>query len=67
MSSINILFIGDVVGEPGLKMVETWMPGLIKKHKAVYFLTIGGAGAYLAKRIKSYLALNSLKGVETLL
>lgn len=26
---------------------------LIKKHKAVYFLTIGGAGAYLAKRIKS--------------
>ena len=26
---------------------------LIKKHKAVYFLTVGGAGAYLAKRIKS--------------
>lgn len=26
---------------------------LIKKYKAVYFLTIGGAGAYLAKRIKS--------------
>jgi len=25
----------------------------IKKYKAVYFLTIGGAGAYLAKRIKS--------------
>ena len=25
----------------------------IKKHKAIYFLTIGGAGAYLAKRIKS--------------
>ena len=26
---------------------------LIKKEKAVYFLAIGGAGAYLAKRIKS--------------
>lgn len=26
---------------------------LIKRHKAVYFLTVGGAGAYLAKRIKS--------------
>jgi fumarate hydratase subunit beta len=25
----------------------------IKKHKAVYFLAIGGAGAYLAKKIKS--------------
>ena len=25
----------------------------IKKHKAVYFLTVGGAGAYLAKKIKS--------------
>ena len=26
---------------------------LIKKHKAVYFLAVGGAGAYLAKRVKS--------------
>lgn len=26
---------------------------LIKKHKAVYFLAIGGAGAYLAKKVKS--------------
>lgn len=26
---------------------------LIKKQKAVYFLAVGGAGAYLAKRIKS--------------
>ncbi len=25
----------------------------IKRHKGVYFITIGGAGAYLAKRIKS--------------
>lgn len=26
---------------------------LTKRHKAIYFLTIGGAGAYLAKKIKS--------------
>jgi len=26
---------------------------LIKKHKAVYFLAVGGAGAYLAKKVKS--------------
>jgi len=25
---------------------------LIKKHKAIYFLAVGGAGAYLAKRVK---------------
>ena len=25
----------------------------IRKHKAVYFLAVGGTGAYLAKRIKS--------------
>jgi len=26
---------------------------LIKKRKAVYFLAVGGAGAYLAKKVKS--------------
>ncbi len=31
---INILFIGDVVGTPGMNMVETWLPGLIKKYNA---------------------------------
>lgn len=41
MSSINILFIGDVIGEPGLKMVETWLPGLIKKHKADFVIANG--------------------------
>jgi fumarate hydratase subunit beta len=25
----------------------------IKKHKAVYFITIGGAGAYLSEKVKS--------------
>jgi metallophosphoesterase (TIGR00282 family) len=31
---INILFIGDVVGTPGMNMVETWLPGLKKKYNA---------------------------------
>lgn len=33
MSSINILFIGDIIGKPGLDLVQTWLPGLIQKHK----------------------------------
>ncbi|RMD51194.1 MAG: TIGR00282 family metallophosphoesterase [Ignavibacteria bacterium] len=31
---INILFIGDIVGKPGLEMVETWLPSLQKKYRA---------------------------------
>ena len=41
MSSINILFIGDIIGEPGLKMVETWLPGLIKKYKSDFVIANG--------------------------
>lgn len=31
---INLLFIGDVVGKPGLDIVNMWLPGLEKKYKA---------------------------------
>lgn len=34
MNSINILFIGDIVGKPGMNIVQTWLPGLIQKYKA---------------------------------
>ncbi len=34
MSTINCLFVGDIVGKPGLNFVETWLPGLISKYKA---------------------------------
>lgn len=34
MSFINILFIGDLIGKPGLTITETWLPGLIQKYKA---------------------------------
>ncbi len=31
---LNILFVGDIVGQPGLEMVETWLPSLQKKYRA---------------------------------
>ncbi|HSD62346.1 MAG TPA: YmdB family metallophosphoesterase, partial [Ignavibacteriaceae bacterium] len=33
MNQVNILFIGDIVGKPGMDMVQTWLPGLIQKYK----------------------------------
>ena len=32
--TITILFVGDIIGKPGLDMVQTWLPGLEKKYKA---------------------------------
>ncbi|PJA96947.1 MAG: TIGR00282 family metallophosphoesterase [Ignavibacteriales bacterium CG_4_9_14_3_um_filter_34_10] len=31
---INILFVGDIVGKPGIEFVQTWLPSLEKKYKA---------------------------------
>jgi metallophosphoesterase (TIGR00282 family) len=39
--TINILFVGDVVGKPGLDMVQTWLPGLEKKYKADIIIANG--------------------------
>ncbi len=33
MSTINLLFIGDIIGKPGLTLVESWLPSLIQKYK----------------------------------
>ncbi len=32
--NMNILFIGDIVGKPGLDMAAMWLPGLINKYRA---------------------------------
>lgn len=32
--NINLLFIGDIVGQPGLDIVQMWLPGLQKKYRA---------------------------------
>ena len=33
MLSINILFVGDIIGKAGMDFVQTWLPGLIQKYK----------------------------------
>ncbi|MBI2430027.1 MAG: TIGR00282 family metallophosphoesterase [Ignavibacteriales bacterium] len=32
-STINILFVGDIIGKPGLDLVTTMLKGLLEKHK----------------------------------
>lgn len=38
---LNILFIGDIVGEPGLSLLETILPGLINKYDADFVIANG--------------------------
>lgn len=38
---LNILFIGDIVGDPGLKILETFLSGLIEKYKADFVIANG--------------------------
>lgn len=39
--TINILFIGDIVGKPGMEMVQTWMPGIKNKYRADFIIANG--------------------------
>jgi len=41
MNTINLLFIGDIVGKPGLDLVQTWLPSLIQKYKADFVIANG--------------------------
>jgi len=41
MSLLKLLFVGDIVGKPGLDMVQTWLPGLIQKYKADFVVANG--------------------------
>ena len=41
MSSINLLFVGDIIGQPGMDIVQTWLPGLIQKYKADFVVVNG--------------------------
>ncbi|WP_445666040.1 TIGR00282 family metallophosphoesterase [Fodinibius sp. AD559] len=38
---INILFVGDIVGEPGLSLLETVLPGFIDKYDADFVIANG--------------------------
>lgn len=41
MSSINLLFVGDIIGQPGMDIVQTWLPSLISKYKADFVIVNG--------------------------
>lgn len=38
---VNILFVGDIVGESGLNLLETILPSLIKKHEPDFVIANG--------------------------
>ncbi len=33
MASVNVLFVGDIIGKAGMDLVQTWLPGLIQKYR----------------------------------
>ena len=39
--TLNILFIGDIIGKPGMDMVQTWLPSLSKKYKSDIIIANG--------------------------
>ncbi|MCZ7601483.1 MAG: TIGR00282 family metallophosphoesterase [Ignavibacteriales bacterium] len=39
--TINILFIGDIIGKPGMEMVQTWLPGLKNKYRTDFIIANG--------------------------
>jgi len=43
-NKLSVLFIGDIVGEPGMNCVKELIPGLIQKYKAE-FVVINGENA----------------------
>lgn len=47
---INILFVGDIVGKPGLSLLETFLPGFIKKYEAD-FVIVNGENSHEGKGI----------------
>ncbi len=47
---MNILFVGDIVGTPGLDLAVAIVPGLVKKH-AVDFLIVNGENVTEGKGI----------------
>lgn len=36
--TLSILFVGDIVGDPGLEMTNTFLPSLIKKYEADFVI-----------------------------
>lgn len=55
VEKINLLFIGDVVGKPGIEIVEKSLPGLVEKYKA-NFIVINAENADEGKGISDEIA-----------
>lgn len=60
MSSIRILFLGDIVGEPGRKAVIGQLP-LIKQEEALDFIIVNGENSAGGKGITPKIAIDLLR------
>ncbi len=40
-SSLRVLFVSDIVGQPGLDILQTFLPSLIQKHKPDFVIANG--------------------------
>lgn len=61
MSSIRILFLGDIVGEPGRKAVIGQLP-LIKQEEEIDFIIVNGENSAGGKGITPKIAIDLLRG-----
>ena len=43
---MNILYLGDVMGEPGLRLVEKQLPGLRREHAIVLVIAFAIAKVF---------------------
>jgi len=39
--TVNILFVGDIIGKPGMDITATWLPGLKNKYRADFVIANG--------------------------
>src|SRR5512137_830104 len=60
MSTIRILFLGDIVGEPGRKAVIAQLP-LLKQEEALDFIIVNGENAAGGRGITPRIAIDLLR------
>jgi metallophosphoesterase (TIGR00282 family) len=66
MSALKLLFIGDIVGESGLSLVESILPGLLKKHQ-IDFCVANGENSHEGRGINEQIVKRLYKaGVQVI-
>ena len=60
MSTIRILFLGDIVGEPGRKAVIEHLP-ILKQEEALDFIIVNGENSAGGKGITPKIAIDLLR------